>query len=964
MSEWQPIFESEGEPRDVNGKAVLLLDDPDSVWLVTAGRLDLFTISVQDGQTVGARTHHCRIEPGQLLFGCSPSPDRPSLLAAGIPGTRVHRLSRERFHELASQPQLTPELSQLLEAWVRGLTSGAVQSRQAERVTQVSAGESARIPAGDSIGAARELLWIRATEFSCEFLSRPELEIVGEGQLFPLAGAGWITPRQITVFNAARTEEILADPALWTGLDRFYRMVLSLAAINAAEALAAEQSRMEQRQLYEGQLTQVTLSSLAAVGTDADRIETADGAGGDAVVAVCRLVGERLGIQIKAPAGSSRLQKLTDSVEAIARASQIRVRRVVLSGRWWHRDNGPLVAFRQNGSPVALLPAGTSGYEIVDPAAQSREPVTAETAATLQAFAHTLYRSLGPKSMSWRRVLRFGVVGTARDWLRVGLLGLAGGLLGMIVPLGTGVVFDRIVPGADKNQLLLLVLGMTIAAIAGAVFQLVEGISFLRIETKVDSDVEAGVWDRLLNLPTPFFRNYTAGDLAYRIMGISQIRQALTGAAISSLLSLVFALTSFALMFYYDTNLALLAVVMFLISMLVTFTAASFQLRFERQTYQLRGKIGGLVLQLVSGISRLRVAAAENRALAVWTRMFVQQRRLSFRARSIANWLASFDAALPVVAMLLLFASVTLMQREHLSLGTFLAFSAIFTQLLYSAVGFSGAITSVVQIVPLWEQVKPILETAPEGDAAATEPGDLTGDIEVSHASFHYAEGGPVVLDDVSVHIRSGEFVAFVGPSGAGKSTLLRLMLGFDKPTTGSLYFDRQDLATLNVQAVRRQIGTVLQNGKLMPGDLLTNIIGSALLTLDDAWEAARMSGLKADIEQMPMGMHTVLNDGESALSGGQKQRLMIARAIVSRPKILFFDEATSALDNATQAQVSRSLEQLKATRVVIAHRLSTIQNADRIYVMESGKIVQQGSYAELLEQPGLFADLAKRQML
>lgn len=964
MSEWRQIFESEGELREVNGKAVLLLDDPDSVWLVTAGRVDLFTISVRDGETVGARTHHCRMEIGQLLFGCLTAPDRPALLAVGIPGSRAYRLSRQRFLELAAQPEHAAQLSKLVGAWVSGLTSGAVQSRQAQRITLVSVGKSSRIAAGDSIGAARELLWIRATDRPCDFLSRPEFAIVGEGKLFPLAGTGWITPREVSVFEAVGTEDIVTDPAMWSGLDCFYVMVLELAAINAAEAIAAEQSRMQQRQLYEGQLTQVTLSSLAAVGTDSDRVESATGLDDNAIVAVCRLVGERLGVRIQAPAGSARLQKLTDSVEAIARASRIRVRRVVLSGHWWNRDNGPLVAFRQDGGPVALLPVGTSGYEIVDPAKGTREPLTADNASSLQAFAHVLYRSLGSKLMSWRRVLSFGVVGTAKDWVRVSLLGFAGGVLGMIVPLGTGVVFDRIIPGADQNQLLLLVLGMTVAALAGALFQLVEGIAFLRIETKVDADVEAGVWDRLLNLPTPFFRNYTAGDLAYRIMGISQIRQALTGAAISSLLSLVFALTSFVLMFYYDTNLALLAVAMFLTSMLATFTAASFQLRYERQTYQLRGKIGGLVLQLVSGISRLRVAAAENRALAVWTRMFVQQRRLSFRARSIANWLASFDAALPVVSLLLLYGAVTMFRSQPVSLGTFLAFSAVFTQLLYAAVGFSGAISSVLQIVPLWEQVKPILETAPEGDNASTEPGDLTGDIEVSHASFRYQEGGPIVLDDVSVHIRPGEFVAFVGPSGAGKSTLLRMMLGFDTPTTGSLYFDRQDLATLNVQAVRRQIGTVLQNGKLMPGDLFTNIIGSALLTLDDAWEAARMSGLAADIEQMPMGMHTVLNDGETALSGGQKQRLMIARAIVSRPKILFFDEATSALDNATQAQVSRSLEQLKATRVVIAHRLSTIQNADRIYVMEAGKIVQQGSYAELLEQPGLFADLAKRQML
>jgi ATP-binding cassette subfamily C protein len=271
--------------------------------------------------------------------------------------------------------------------------------------------------------------------------------------------------------------------------------------------------------------------------------------------------------------------------------------------------------------------------------------------------------------------------------------------------------------------------------------------------------------------------------------------------------------------------------------------------------------------------------------------------------------------------------------------------------------------TSLLVIVPTYERLRPILQAAPEVEAGQAEPGELGGAIDVDRVSFRYHADGPLVLDDVSLHFRPGEFVALVGPSGSGKSTLLRLLLGFEAPVAGAILYDGRDLATLDVRAVRRQIGTVLQSGRLMTGDIFSNIVGASTLTVDDAWEAARMAGLDADIRAMPMGMHSVIGEGLSTLSGGQRQRLLIARAIVSRPRIIFFDEATSALDNRTQEIVSRSLESLAATRVVIAHRLSTVVNADRIYVLQNGRVVESGTYRELMQRRGVFADLARRQI-
>ncbi|HEY1067454.1 MAG TPA: NHLP bacteriocin export ABC transporter permease/ATPase subunit, partial [Pirellulales bacterium] len=693
-------------------------------------------------------------------------------------------------------------------------------------------------------------------------------------------------------------------------------------------------------------------------------VDEGDEAEVDPLVAACRVIGARLDVTIQAPPASSRAS-IDDAVSAIGRASGVQVRRVLLKDGWQRQDNGPLLAFLSDDRPIALLPVGAAGYEIVipgDPAPAQR--VTPALAAGLQAHGYTFCRSLPVKKLTLADVFTFAMAGTQRDWATILALGLTGGLIGLAAPLAMGLIFSRIVPSGEYDQLLLVMFALFSAAVANSLFQFTQAIAAMRLETRMDSAVEMGVWDRLLNLPTVFHRQYEAGDLAMRAMGIGRIRQVISEAALSSVLTSVFSFISFGLLFYYSPFLALIATALFLVIVLATIPAVLAQLNYERKGQEVQGRVAGLMLQLVSGVSRIRGTGSEERALAAWARSFAQQSRLGFRAQSVANNLATFHAAIPTVSTLLVFAAVAVAPNAIASLPAFLAFNAAFAQVIGAAVSISGTFTSLLEVVPLYERAKPILETLPEFDPGKRWPGDLTGEIELSHVSFRYSEDGPLVLDDVSLHIRPGQFVAFVGASGAGKSTIFRLLLGFERPATGSVHYDRHDLAGLDLQATRRQIGVVLQNGRLVPGDIFTNIVGSAPLTLDDAWEAAKQSGLDADIRAMPMGMHTVLSEGESTLSGGQRQRLLIARAIVARPKILLFDEATSALDNVTQAKVSRSLESLKATRVVVAHRLSTVANADRIYVIERGKVVQQGRYQELMSVPGPFADLAKRQMV
>ena len=487
----------------------------------------------------------------------------------------------------------------------------------------------------------------------------------------------------------------------------------------------------------------------------------------------------------------------------------------------------------------------------------------------------------------------------------------------------------------------------------------------------MDYAAQSAVWDRLLDLPMTFFRDYSAGDLADRASGVDQMRGIVAGAGIAAILGSFSSLFNVFQMLGYDFTLAAVAIGLTVVYVLVTTFANFLQLRYLRDEQRKRGRITGLILQLISGVAKLRVCGAENHAFRVWATAFSEQRKVSFRVGRVSNVMQVWNACFPVLSTMLIFFTVVSLKQSaaesgtpfEMTTGDFLAFSAAYGMFLAAMQALGDASLSMLRIVPIWERLKPILEATPEIDSSKVHPGTLSGAIDISHLSFRYSADGPWILKDVSIKIKPGEFVALVGGSGSGKSTLMRLMLGFETSEVGSVYYDGQDLATLDLRLVRSQMGVVLQESRLLPADIYRNIVGSSSRTVAEAWEAAEKAGIADDVRAMPMQMHTVISEGGGGFSGGQKQRLMIARAIVHKPRILFLDEATSALDNKTQAIVTESMNKLAATRIVIAHRLSTIVQADRICYLEQGELKEQGTFEELMAKDGLFAALAKRQL-
>ncbi len=453
-------------------------------------------------------------------------------------------------------------------------------------------------------------------------------------------------------------------------------------------------------------------------------------------------------------------------------------------------------------------------------------------------------------------------------------------------------------------------------------------------------------------MPTSFFRGFSVGDLADRTLGIEAVRTMVTGRAIRGFLALVSCVFSFGVMLYLDLRLGMLAAALAVLRVAMVVAISLARLPNERDSLYLQGWLEGVVLQFLTGVGKLRIANATMHALAIWVERFGEQKRHFIASQRARNLQKSLEAAFPALATLLIFALAEI------------AFYAAFGLSLAAVGEWALAIGELLVAIPRIERLRPIIAAATEIGDDRKSVGDISGSIEFAKVSFRYGGNGPRILDDVSLSVGEGEYLAIVGPSGSGKSTLFRLLLGFETPESGVIFVDGKSLESIDIGLLRRQVGVVLQNSRLASGSIYDNICGGAQLSIDRAWEIARLAGLDGDIEAMPMGMQTIIAEGVNTLSGGQRQRLLIARALAHGPRLLLMDEATSALDNRTQAIVSDSISRLNLTRIVIAHRLSTVQSADRIVVLAGGKIVQTGTFTELLEQPGLFTDFAERQLI
>ncbi|GAA3505227.1 NHLP bacteriocin export ABC transporter permease/ATPase subunit [Streptomyces albogriseolus] len=920
-----------GTPIDCSGFGKLDLEGPQVLWLIASGAVDLFAV---DAEQQGHWHHLGRLEAGSLVLGPVAGPAH-TLVARPLRDCVVHRVAlRELYQQANTQtwsydeygnPQYVPPTTSPLEyALALGVGRSLAVLFQAPMAT-----ERAAAPADDDV------FWMQVPPGSVQYGS---------------------------LYGAEAAADLLMDPALWqTMVDQQYRLMTTLD--RWIEQLEETHETRTAQGIAAGEAVraQADRTLLASIGKRAGQRTTA--ADADATYAACELVARAAGITLAPPAQSGTGADRLDPVEQVALASRLRTRVVRLEGRWWRDDVGPLVGRRAlSGAPVALL-WRRGGYVAVHPSTGRETPVEKANAEEFEPRAVMFYRPLPERRLSPLRLVRFCMGGTRGDLTGLMLSGLVTVVLGALVPLATGRVLGEYVPKAQTDLIVQVCLAVILSSVVAAAFMLLQNLTLLRLEGRVEATLQPAVWDRLLRLPTRFFTERSTGELASAAMGISAIRRMLAGVGPTVTQSVTVGAVNLALLLWFSVPMALAAVGMLVLVAGVFLGLGLWQVRWQRRLVVLTNKLNNQAFQTLRGLPKLRVAAAENYAYAAWASQFARSRELQQKAGRIKNLTAVLGAVYLPLCTLGMFMLLAGPARGSMTAAEFLTFNTSVTMVLTSVTQLTGSFVSAVAALPLFEQIRPVLDATPEVRTASTRPGPLTGAIEARRVSFRYSDDGPLVLDDVSFEARPGEFVAVVGPSGCGKSTLLRLLIGFDRPQSGSVLYDGQDLAALDRSAVRRQCGVVLQHAQPFTGSIMDVICGSEPYTPEEAMAAAEMAGLAEDIRRMPMGLHTIVSGG-GAVSGGQRQRLMIAQALIRRPRILFFDEATSALDNETQRTVIESTKALRATRIVIAHRLSTVLDADRVVVMEAGKVVQQGTPAELLaDTRGRLHELVRRQL-
>jgi NHLM bacteriocin system ABC transporter ATP-binding protein len=653
---------------------------------------------------------------------------------------------------------------------------------------------------------------------------------------------------------------------------------------------------------------------------------------------------------------------MNETLEYLMRPHGIMRRNVTLEKGWYRDASGPMIGTCKDGSDiVALVPAGMSGYYIVNPKAGSRVKANGKNEGLLDNEAIAFYKPFPPKKIGIGVLLKYIMENiTSADVAMVLTATLAVTLVGFITPMLNEILFSDIVDSGSMRALVAMGIFVVCVSLSSLLLTTVKDMLVARLTNRVGVAVEAAAMMRILSLPADFFKGYGAGELANRAQYINLLTKRLLEVVFTTGLTSLFSLAYIAQILAYAPALVAPALFVIIATVVVSIIAAVFQARVSREQMELASKESGMSYALISGIQKIKLSGAEKRAFARWGKAYSDSARLLYDPPTFLKVNSVLTLAITLVGTIAIYYAAA---KSGVSVSEYYAFTVAYGMVSGAFTTLAGITLQAAQIGPILEMASPILAAEPEVAEDKQVVERLMGGIELNNVTFAYSEDMPNVLDGLSLKISPGQYVAIVGKTGCGKSTLMRVMLGFEKPQRGGVFYDGKDIQRMDLKSLRRKIGSVMQTGKLFTGDLYSNIvINNPRLTLDEAWEAAEMAGFADDIRSMPMGMFTLVSEGQGGISGGQRQRLLIARAIAPKPRILMFDEATSALDNITQKIVSESLEKLKCTRIVIAHRLSTIRQCDRIIVLDKGRIIEDGSYDELIAKDGFFAELVERQ--
>jgi NHLM bacteriocin system ABC transporter ATP-binding protein len=938
---------------------------PGTVRIVTSGSAHVFAVQLRNGATASPRRHLFTVKaPGVIL----PMPKDPALGIITIPtsDSLTEEMSWEQFWKRARDPETAERTLASIEHWTAGWLDACANLANNRPVRDLVVGSDPRadMPPLRILNADQRLVWLRVLSGEGVLL---DTELVGGHALstIPLAGRAWLRSFEELHLRPVAVAELVRDNEMHGVLAAF------LAAAQRNLTLALNLAKIDEAARFDQQT--------GRLATDIDRLmgdlgrmvgaigpQKAVSGSKQELLSAVHAVSMRIGIKAQLPTSVSANEiDHGASLERILEASSLRSRKVTLAGRWWQKSTGDFVAFRQDsGAPCALLDQGIKGYRLEDPLTGRREILTAAIAATVSPHAFALYQPFPDAKLTMRAMCLFGLQGAAADLLVILLAAVANSWVASLPAIGSRLIFERLIP--QHLGILLIQVGVALALVAAtrSVFSYANNVAFARIRGRASARLKAAIWDRILRQDMAFLSRYSAPDLNMRAATVENVVSAAHSLAHQSFLTLWMLVINLGTLYWLAPAGANAATGLIALQGLAILAAAWGQKRAFTLGEQAEGSVSTFVHALTNGIRKLRLAGAEERAFVKWGDRFSRSRMKLVHLRRVTNLFNSFAALFELLALAVVLAAVALLSPDPMKIGTFFGFIIAFQTCLSAMSALGKQVMNVAYQFASIPYAQPVLDAIPLREAKKASPGRLTGAIELSNVSFRYGADSALILTGIAFTVQPGEFVAFVGPTGCGKSTVVKLLLGLERPIGGAVLYDQRDLNGLDIDAVRRQIGAVLQRCQLAPGTIHEIIRGSSNATMDDTMEAARLAGLGPDIAAMPMGLHTAVPEGQHGFSGGQIQRLAIARAIVRKPALLILDEATSALDNVTQAEITRNLSALACTRIVVAHRLSTVMGADRIIVLNEGRVVESGTYAELTAAGGLFAAMAARQEL
>lgn len=995
-TELASLFLAEGELLEVPLNHRILLHDEKRVLWIEEGDLDIFVLAPKHSEIervaayriisaeflTGSFAFLHQFQKGQCIFSfpLNATDDYQVIGLANTP-VKLRALSITGLHNYLLDHQLAKqELFKNMGLWVNALPSIFKKYRihqfthhlQIKSPTVLQIGETVAVPRFRYQDEHEAITWISIKRGSVHVLGIESINLLAGPTIYPISPLEWLQGTANNTHIEMFTEDYSSEnyTKFWDGLLEFHGIIIKVAAYDISLQRQKEQKSSSQKKEKELEFLDVTLREMGTIL--APQAITPEPPSKQPLIRACQLVGKAIQRSFVEPM-STKATNIEERIYEISVASAVPYRFVLLTPRWWQQDNGPLLGFLKNGhiKPISLLTTQPGHYLMVDPEKGITQKVDAQIAAKLTPKATMFYRAFPKKAkLVGQDIINFCIQGRVKDYWTILLIGLASILVSLLLPISNQLIFDEVIPFMDELSFVYIFAALIIMYASISLFAITREYTVLRVESYLSHDVEVALWERLFTLPTQFFRRYTIGNLIQRIFSIKEMRRIFSGQAVRVVINAVFSIVFLAAMLYYSPILTLVGISVVAAGLLVSIAGFLYSQKLELANQELKGQINGKVVQMIFGLSKIRTNGAENRIFASWAKDIIHSQRLRLRIGTASNIVRVTNSALELLKYLVIFITIIYLMQSHsnvgqafaITIGSYLAFNAAFLSFSTGLADFSNILMEMVGVYPLWRRSKVILHEPPETSSEKVNPDILKGEVRIEHLSFRYDRLGSPIFTDISLNASPGEFIAIVGPSGCGKSTLMRLLIGFETPEQGAIYYDGKDLATLDLRAVRNQLGTILQNSMIIDGTIYDNITAGNLAVEAEVMNAAKMAGLTEDLKELPMGLQTPLTTGGLTLSGGQRQRVLLARAFLTKAAIMLWDEATNSLDNQSQDTVMRNLEKLDITRIVIAHRLSTIRNADRIYVMDQGKIIDKGTFKELASRPGMFTDMLALQ--